>query len=212
MTRPYPSSAATELPQAASRKPAHTRTLTMSGYVRDDGLFDIEGELQDRKHHRWPTWESGAQPPQQPVHHMRVRLTLDADYRVQAVAAALPAVPFPECSGTLPPLDGLVGATVARGWRKAVEAALGAAAGCTHVRELLMALGTTAYQTLAGEQRRVAFEALPPPPEDLPPPATAQRHWGQCIGWRLNGPVVRRVAPGVVAEPQPHSAKDPSRR
>jgi hypothetical protein len=198
MTLPYPSTTNQELPDALSRRPLHTRTIAMNGYRRDDGLFDIEGELQDDKHQHWPSWERGVQPPQQPVHHMRLRLTLDEFYSVRAVAAALPAIPFNECRGTLPPLDSLVGATVSRGWRKAVEAALGGTAGCTHVRELLMAMGTVAYQTLAGEQRRTAFEALPSPLAQLPAPTAPLPHWGRCVSWAFEGDVVRRVAPGVV--------------
>lgn len=198
MTPPYPSTTNRDLPNASPRWPVHTRTIAMNGYRRDDGLFDIEGELKDAKHHPWPSWELGVQPPEQPVHHMRLRLTLDEGYLVRAVAAALPAIPFNECRGTLPPLDGLIGATVSRGWRKAVEAALGGPAGCTHVRELLMAMGTVAYQTLAGEQRRTAFEALPPPLTQLPAPTAPLPHWGQCVSWSFDGDVVRRVAPGVV--------------
>lgn len=197
MTAPYPSTPALDLPDAQPRQPLHTRTITLNGWRRDGGLFDIEGELCDLKHHPWPSWECGVQPPRQPMHHMRVRLTLDAGYHVQALAAALPAIPFPECRGTLPPLDGLIGATVARGWRKAVEAALGGSTGCTHVRELLMAMGTAAHQTLAGEKRRVAFVALPLGQTQLPAPTAALPHWGQCVGWALDGEVLRRVAPGV---------------
>ncbi len=29
------------------RRPLHTRTITCTGFLRDDGLIDIEGEMQD---------------------------------------------------------------------------------------------------------------------------------------------------------------------
>lgn len=203
----YPATVERELPVASPRRQLHSRTITMKGYQRDDGLFDIDGELRDSKHHPWPSWELGVQPPGQPVHHLCVRLTLDVGYGVHAVAAALPAIPFDECRGTLPPLGSLVGATVSRGWRKAVEAALGGPAGCTHVRELLMAMGTVAYQTIAGEQRRAAFEALPPSLTQLPAPTAVLPHWGRCVSWALDGEVLRRVAPGVVTPPSGDMAK-----
>lgn len=183
------------LPPPAPRRHVHTRAIVMRGFQRDDGLWDIEGELKDTKTHVWPSWEDGEQPPDVPVHHMLVRVTLDSAYTVQAVAAALPATPFPECNDGGPPLQGLVGASMSRGWRKAIEATLGGVRGCTHLRELLMNLGTVAYQTIGGELRRAEWEALPAP-RVHPPLATAPKpHWDKCIGWRLDGEVIRRWAP-----------------
>jgi hypothetical protein len=184
-----------KLPPAAPRRNLHIRAVTMQGFRRDDGLWDIEGEMRDSKTSAWPSWEGGEQPPEVPVHHMRVRITLDDNYIVQSVAAALPTVPFPECKQGIPPLQGLVGASIARGWRKALEATLGATKGCTHLRELLMQLGTVAYQTVGGEGRREEWEALPEP-RIRPPAATSPKpHWDKCIGWRLDGEVIRRLAP-----------------
>lgn len=188
-------STAGELPPAAPRRHLHTRAITMLGFRRNDGLWEIEGEMQDNKMSAWPSWEDGEQLPEVPVHHMRVRITLDDSYTVRAVAAALPTVPFPECNQGIPPLQGLIGVSMARGWRKALEATLGATKGCTHLRELLMQLGTVAYQTVGGEARREEWEALPHP-RTRPPAATSPKpHWGKCIGWRLDGEIIRRWAP-----------------
>lgn len=184
-----------ELPTPASRQHLHTRAVIMQGFRRGDGLWDIEGEMKDSKTSPWPSWGDGRQPPDSPVHHMRVRVTLDDAYIVRAVSAALPSIPFPECNEGLPPLQGLVGSSVSRGWRKAIEATLGGAAGCTHVRELLMSLGTVAYQTIAGEARRREWEALPDPRAGLPAPTSPQPHWGKCVGWRMDGEVIKRWAP-----------------
>ncbi|QYY33929.1 DUF2889 domain-containing protein (plasmid) [Cupriavidus pinatubonensis] len=155
-----------ELPLAAPRRHLHIRAVTMQGFRRDDGLWDIEGEMQDSKTSAWPSWKGGEQPPEVPVHHMRVRITLDDNYIVQSVAAALPTVPFPECKQGIPPLQGLVGASIARGWRKALEATLGATKGCTHLRELLMQLGTVAYQTWAAKGGAKNGKPCPNPASD----------------------------------------------
>ena len=37
------------LSQAAPRKHLHTRAITVQGYARDDGLWDIEGHMTDNK-------------------------------------------------------------------------------------------------------------------------------------------------------------------
>lgn len=197
------------LPPPARRHHLHTRAVIMQGFRRDDGLWDIEGEMEDIKAAPWPSWESGEQPPDVPLHHMRVRITLDDSYIVRAVAAALPSIPFSQCKEGIPPLQGLVGASMARGWRKALEATLGGTRGCTHLRELLMNLGTVAYQTLRGEARRQEWEALPEP-RSRPPVATSPKpHWDKCVGWRLDGEVIRRWAPDFYqgpAQPSEHTS------
>ncbi|MNT34482.1 hypothetical protein D3C72_1704680 [compost metagenome] len=132
---------------------------------------------------------------------MRVRITLDDTYTVRAVAAALPSIPFPECTGGMPPLQGLVGASIARGWRKALETTLGGTRGCTHLRELLMNLGTVAYQTVGGEARRQEWEALPEPRIRPPVSTSPKPHWDKCVSWRLDGEVIRRWAPDFYQGP-----------
>lgn len=195
-----------ELPPPAPRRHLHTRAVIMQGFRRDDGLWDIEGEMKDSKTGPWPSWESGEQPPDVPIHHMQVRITLDNTYTVRAIAAALPSIPFAECTGGLPPLQGLVGASIARGWRKTLETTLGGTRGCTHLRELLMNLGTVAYQTVGGEARRQEWEALPEP-RIRPPVATSPKpHWDKCVGWRLDGEVIRRWAPDFYQTPGKASA------
>ncbi|WP_224010518.1 DUF2889 domain-containing protein [Cupriavidus pinatubonensis] len=173
----------------------HTRTVVTRGFRREDGLWDIEGEMKDTKTDAWPSWENGEQPSDVPVHHMQVRVTLDSAYTLLALAVALPATPFPECNEGGPPLQGLVGASMSRGWRKAIETTLGGVRGCTHLRELLMSLGTVAYQTIGGESRRAEWEALPEPCVHPPLATTPKPHWDKCIGWRLDGEVIRRWAP-----------------
>jgi hypothetical protein len=34
-----------------ARTPLHTRAITFRGYAREDGLWDLEGELHDSKHY-----------------------------------------------------------------------------------------------------------------------------------------------------------------
>lgn len=64
-------------------------------------------------------------------------------------------------------------------WRKALEATLDGTRGCTHLRELLMNLGTMAYQTVGGKARRQEWEALPEP-RIRPPVATSPKGPGQA--------------------------------
>ena len=179
------------LPPAAARTPVHTRAITYQGFRRDDGLWDFEATIEDRKQHGFTSYDGEPVPPGTPIHRMLVRLTVDDDLVIRDVAAAMQATPYPECQGAAPPVRGLVGARLGRGWRKALDAALGGDRGCTHVREMLVNVATVALQTVplwramqAGRDRPADWQG------DQPPPFV-----GGCHGWRLDGTVVLRHFP-----------------
>lgn len=175
----------------AGRAPMHNRRIEMQGYRRTDGLYDIEGELLDVKNYDFISSEGQARSAGEPIHHMRIRLTIDAEMTIREIAVAMPATPFSECTGGAASLQALVGASLGKGWRKAIEAAAGGILGCTHLRELLPAMATTAYQTVSHDvavTKRARGESIYD--ADKPPAS-----FGQCIAWDFDGPVVKRVAP-----------------
>ena len=180
-----------DLPPAPGRVPLHNRRIEMQGFRRADGWYDIDGELLDVKHYDYVSSEGVAREAGTPLHHMKIRLTVDEHMVVRAVVVVMPATPFPECHGGEAPLQALVGATLARGWRKAIDAACGGIGGCTHLRELLPAMATAALQTITHDlvsQKRARGE---PVYQGDKPPAS----FGQCIAWDFDGPVMKRVAP-----------------
>lgn len=170
----------------------HTRKTEFHGYLRDDGLWDIEATILDVKETEWPSYEKGVLKPGDPVHNMLIRLTLDDELVVKAIELQMAEAPYGECQGAVPGIQKLVGARVSKGWRRAISDAIGGIDGCTHVRELLVNMGTAAFQTIAGEIRRsngqtITFMQVA---KDSPPP-----HMGQCISWDFDGPVVERHHP-----------------
>jgi len=141
------------LPSPASRSLAHTRELRFDGYQRDDGLWDIEGHLIDSKPFDW-TLASGTRVAGTPIHEMRIRLTIDNDFVIRDVAAASDGRPYPGyCENIAPAYAVLVGLKLGRGFRKAVQQALGGIQGCTHLTEMLGQFSTVAFQTFAGNRR-----------------------------------------------------------
>ena len=82
----------------------------------------------------------------------------------------------------------MVGCTMSRGWRQAIERNLGGICGCAHLRELLFNMATAAFQTLAHEL---------PNTNPTHPPA----FFGKCTTWDFNGPVVARIYPQFVDWP-----------
>jgi len=169
------------LSDPAPRTPQHNRRVTYQGFQRDDGLWDIEGELHDSKPNsiqmHGNTWVAN-----QPIHHMRLRVTFGDDMVIRGIEVAMEAFPHDPCPQTMPNMQRMVGEVLGRGWRQTIQRHLGDVRGCTHLRELLFNLATAAFQTRAG-----VFS----PPEDGRPPV----HLGQCMGWDFNGPVVEREYP-----------------
>ena len=170
------------LPEPKARRLAHTREVIYRGYRREDGLWDIEGELRDCKTVGFEIPGEGVWQPGQPLHHLLIRASIDTDMVVREIAVAMEAHPHAPCPQAMASMQRMVGCTMGPGWRRAIEQHLGKVQGCTHLRELLYNMATAAYQTLVEVRLEGSREE---------PPA----HLGQCVAWDPAGPVVRREYP-----------------
>src|SRR3569623_1245537 len=179
------------LPEAVPRKHLHTRAVTYRGYLRDDGLWDIEGEMTDAKTYAFEMNERGHMEPGMPVHGMAIRVTVDDKMKIHAIAASMDFTPFGECARGEDPMQRMVGVTMGPGWRVLIERELGGIKGCTHLRELLFNLATATYQTVFPYRDRQREEAGEPAAALEKPPY----HLGRCIAWDFEGPVVKKIYP-----------------
>lgn len=193
------------LPDPAPRRHLHTRAVTYCGFLREDGLWDIEGELCDTKTYGFARSDGSAMPPGRPIHHMRIRLTVDEAMTIREVATSMDSTPFGECQQGNDPMQKMVGAKLGPGWRQAIEAALGGVRGCTHLRELLFNMATAAYQTVfpwRETERREAGQASSQATE-------APYHLGRCIAWDPGGAVTQRYYPQFFGQPLKRAVKPP---
>jgi hypothetical protein len=194
------------LPEAAARRHLHTRAVTYRGFLREDGLWDIEGEMSDVKTYGFVHADGRDMPPGQPVHHMAIRLTVDEGMVIRAIATSMDSTPFGECGQGNDPMQQMVGVRLGPGWRQAIEKALGGVRGCTHLRELLFNMATAAYQTVFPWRERERREAGVQPHQNAEPPY----HLGRCIAWDTQGALVRRHYPQFADQPLRRAApKDP---
>ena len=152
---PYGPNHSTELSSpTVERELAHRRQITLNGFVRSDGLFDIEAKLTDHKTYSFPSDFRGEVTPDLPVHHMIIRVTITNERIITAAEAITITGPYLVCPKANEVFDELVGMQIGPGWRRKVQAAIGGRHGCTHITELLGPVATTAYQTLYGQEAR----------------------------------------------------------
>ena len=172
------------LPPSAQRKPVpnHMRDVKYRGYVRDDGMWDVEAELVDQKTYDIELEGNRKVPAGKPIHHMWIRLTVDAEMVVHGIEAVMDDHPLGHCPEATRSMQKMVGCCIARGWRRAIADNLGGVVGCTHLRELLFNMATPAFHTVLSQFR--SNDSGEPP-----------RHLGQCLGWDFNGPGVAQHYP-----------------
>ncbi len=180
--------ASLELPPAAPRRHLHDRRITYRGYLRDDGLWDIEGELHDSKSYTVTLGHRGQLANGEAIHNMLIRITIDDNMVIHDIAATMPYTPYIECRPATEAIKNVIGLQMGRGWKKKIEGAIGGLDGCTHVRELLSGAATAAYQTVypyrSSNSKLKSTEVTEQP-----------KHLNQCKAWDLKGAVVMRYFP-----------------
>lgn len=132
------------LPQ--TRRKLHHRQIAVEGFEREDGLFDIEAEIVDTKTHDIATLGFFVLAGE-PMHRMRMRLTIDLDYTILAAEAVTFNGPLSSCPGGAASFASLKGLTIKSGFVRAASERMAGATGCTHIRELLQQMATVAFQT-----------------------------------------------------------------
>jgi hypothetical protein len=185
-----------KLPLPQPRKMLHERRVITRGYLRDDGLWDIEGEIVDEKQYDSASRERGTVPAGTPYHNMSARLTVDNDLMIHAVATSMTTTPFAYCPGANDPAQLLVGQSLARGFRRAVEDTMGGVQSCTHLKDLIMAMATTAYQTIFPYRSQFMPELADESGSDTPP-----FFINRCRTWAESTPVVARYYPKFYRKP-----------
>ena len=193
------------LSQPADRERLHTRSIDINGYRRTDGHYDIEAHLTDVKSFGQSNFDRGYIEAGDPVHDMWFRLTLDEKMRILAVEAVSDKTPYALCPTAAPNFSRLVGMRIKAGFLREATHAVGGTVGCTHLRELLQQMATTAFQTINPAKARREMAADGTQTEAPGSDAFDQRiteKWGggnkilnTCLAYDEKGPLVKRRWP-----------------
>ena len=178
---PYGDKHVTSLSPPVPREAVHKRQINCNGFVRDDGLYDIEAELTDHKTYAFPSDFRGTVTPDLPVHHMILRVTINKERVIQHAEAITITGPYAICPTANEVFHNLVGLQIGSGWRRKVQAAIGGRHGCTHITELLGPVATIAYQTLYGEEARQNRQLGPMTDQDKQ--ASRAQLANSCVGY-----------------------------
>ncbi len=175
------------LTKAVKRRHIHTREIRCDAFEREDGLWDIEGVITDTKSYSFDNDDRGGVAAGEPVHRMRVRLTIDTDMVVQSAEAVTEAGPFNMCGNIVGDYAKLAGLRIGTGWRKGVVERLGGIKGCTHISDLVLGpLPVTAFQAVIPAKRLREVD-----PKDGKRPTTLDT----CHALAASSPVTKRRWP-----------------
>lgn len=150
-TRPSHIPTQQPMPLAAAqteRELIHTRRVECRGFRRADGLWDIEGHLTDVKSYDFSSVDRGEVKSGEPVHEMWLRITVDDELVIRHTEAATDHGPFNICPGAAPNFAAIRDVKIGPGFRREIHRLVGGTLGCTHLRELLLSMATTAFQTI----------------------------------------------------------------
>jgi hypothetical protein len=152
------------LPAPVQRREIHNRQIDMTAYIREDGHYDVESHLVDRKPFSFLVRGNHVPvAPGDPIHDLWIRLTVDESLVVRAIEAASDITPYPVCKEAEATLQVLIGERIVSGWSTKVKERLRGAAGCTHLMEMLIPIATTAIQGMRG----LAMQGPQPPDEEV---------------------------------------------
>lgn len=176
------------LSPAAPRTTQHSRHVTCKGYLREDGLWDIEGHLIDVKDHAIPSRErnNGQIPAGEPIHDMALRITIDLQLNIVDAEASMDYTPFQHCKGITPAYKKLIGVQIKPGFTRVCKDLFKGEHGCTHLLELLGPIATAAYQATYQERENdEKWRPGNPLPEVM----------NTCHSWHQRSPIVRKYWP-----------------
>ncbi len=170
---------------AQTPRPVHVRTIRVEITPAGPHEMEVIATLVDERPHDNPRW-FGAEPPRV-IHDMRLGLRVrHPGLVITHVRSEMASHPYTICPEALPPLQELVGLSIARGFTREVNERFGRQRGCAHITALIHALAPAARQG-AG----VVFD-------DAVRPVAEASPWfvNTCQAWREEGPLHRLIRAG----------------
>lgn len=186
-----------EIDSNCGRQPLHTREIRITGFERDDGLYEVEGWLTDTKPFDFTPPSGGRNiAAGTPIHRMGVRLIYDESMTVRKVIAVGEALPYDNCVGGPATMQALVGLSMSRGWSAAIRERLSGKAGCAHLSSLMAPMAATAFQTMVKLRLKQSEKN-----------GGFQPSVDSCIAYARDGELIRTQYPTLYLAKEPVSGR-----
>ncbi len=181
------------LSEPAPREKLHVRAITLNGYRRADGLYDVDASIADSKTYGFDNADrpSGRIEAGEKLHGMVARITFDEELVIHFAEASTEYGPFANCPGGAASFGKLAGLSIQVGFLRAANERMRGTLGCTHLRELLQQMATVAYQTMFPV--RAKREAAAPP--------KSPRLLNTCFAYASDSPAVKQRWPQAYTGP-----------
>jgi hypothetical protein len=169
---------------AQTSRPVHVRTIRVEIAPAGEQELEVTATLVDERPHDNPRW-FGAEPPPV-IHDMRLGLRVrNPGLVITSVRSEMASHPYTICPDALPPLQELVGLSIARGFTREVNERFGRQRGCAHFTALIHAVAPAVRQGAGA-----AFQ------EHERPGAADPWFVNTCQAWREDGPLHRLIQAG----------------
>ena len=137
--------------EPVARTLKHRRSFCYEVFEREDGLWDIEAQMQDRKTYPF-TLASSLRAAAEPLHSMVMRVTINNQFNIVDVKVKTLAAPYlKQCQTITPDYRKMIGLNIVKGFRPAIRELFSGVEGCTHLTELANSLPTVAIQGVGVE-------------------------------------------------------------
>ncbi len=167
----------------------HTRNITVNTYEIGGNRLLIEGILKDDRF--FPSYFYSAKQFIDPgtIHHIIIRLKIALpEIEITDADAEMAAVPNDICHEVKDTVTKLVGIRIKRGFAQKIRALFGGTAGCLHMANLIISMGSAAVQgQWAYYSRHRDGDHVRAPEGDLSIIVNS------CWLWREDGPYYRRM-------------------
>lgn len=131
-----------------NRKLIHDRHISAKGYLRNDGLWEIEGLLQDTRGYDFSNKSRGEIKAGEPLHQMTILMILDDQFLIHDIKVQTNYGPYRVCGDITPSYEVLKGVVIKPGISRVIREKLSGKNGCVHLTDLLKIVLTTAFQTI----------------------------------------------------------------
>lgn len=171
----------------------HSRDIRLVTYPHTDSRVIVHGVLKDQRYIRiFDVTGKVAEPGI--IHHIDVKLLIKSDpLMIEDAEARMLNVPLPECRATLDTIEKLKKLEIKSGFSKNIRGIMGGKKGCTHLCNLILAMGQEIVHGWLTQKRKDNL----PLPKDLDSFSEKNFLIDSCRLWTRQGAKIKSLEQAI---------------